>query len=33
MYLTVFDDDSAPPEDRWKINRRIYRTRMQPQPR
>ncbi|MEM7316170.1 MAG: glycosyltransferase family 2 protein [Planctomycetota bacterium] len=20
-YLTVFDDDSAPPEDRWKINR------------
>ncbi len=22
-YLTVFDDDSAPPEDRWKINRII----------
>ena len=20
-YLSVFDDDSAPPEDRWKINR------------
>ena len=22
-YLSVFDDDSAPPEDRWKINRII----------
>lgn len=22
-YLSVFDDDSAPPEDRWKINRMI----------